>query len=75
MRRSQRGRGPRWDKFKSFLGRAWGKIAPAAMSAGKKAMPHVLGIAMSKHGADHKKKAALGLAKKFGSDVVRSLVR
>lgn len=64
LSRRQRGRGPKWDKFsgkvKSVAKRAWNKIVPAAVSAGKKAIPHVASVIMSKGDAASKKEAAKG---------------
>ena len=78
-RRSQRGRGPRWNRFKSWaksgLRRTWKKIAPGMVSAGRRAIPHAVGILTSKHSGSHKRRAAAGLAKKFGKDIVRSMIR
>lgn len=77
-RRRQRGRGPRWEKFKTGVkgvaSRAWSKIAPSIVSAGKKNIPRVAGILLSPRGNAHKTKAMTGLAKKFGKDVIRSVV-
>ena len=77
--RRQRGRGPKWDKFKTgvndIASRAWSKIAPSMVSAGKRSIPRVAGILMSRGNAAHKKTAFKGLAKKFGKDVFTDVMK
>lgn len=60
--------------LKTVLKRAWRKIVPGVKAAGKRALPHAAGILTSKGDYSHKKRAAVGLAQKFGKDVVRSVV-
>jgi hypothetical protein len=61
--------------MKSVAKRAWGKVRPGIVTASKKALPHAIGILKSKGNKAHKKKAARGLAKSFGMNVIRSLGR
>lgn len=68
----QRGRGAKWNKFKAFANRAWGKVVPHMKRAGRKAIPGLMGAMMSS-GSNRSAKLT-GVAKNFGRSVIRDSV-
>jgi hypothetical protein len=74
--RFQRGRGPRWNRFKAGVGKvanqAWSKIRPNLVSAGKAAIPRAVKVLLSLF-AD-KSAGMKGVAMNFGKDLANSVI-
>jgi hypothetical protein len=74
--RFQQGRGPRWDRFKAGVGnvanRAWSKIKPNLISAGKAAIPRAAKVLLNPFG--DKSAGMKGVAMNFGKDLANSFV-
>jgi hypothetical protein len=74
--RYQRGRGPRWDRFtsgvKNVANRAWNKISPNLISAGKAAIPRAAKVLLNPFA--NKSDGLKGVAMNFGKDLANSFV-
>lgn len=76
-RQRQRGRGPRWDSFKAGVknvaNRAWNKIAPNLVTAGRAAIPRAAKVMLNPF--KRNKEAELkNVAINFGKDLANSFI-
>ena len=73
-RRRQFGRGPRWQKFKAKLSRAWKWAKPKLAAAGKKALPGVRNLILNTP-KQKRKEALKRIGKNFGKNLLRSVAK
>ena len=67
----QRGKGPRWDKFKARVKKGWAWAKPRIMDAGKKAIPGVKNLLLVPKGG--RRKAIQNIGKQFGKDLLHNM--
>ena len=66
----QRGRGPRWDKFKATMKKGINWFKPRVVSAGKKAIPGVAKLLLT---PGSRKQNLKNIGKQFGRDLLHNM--